>query len=268
LLTSLLELCALITKALSFQYTQPQPKPEPQLFIEKTTKPVVIEKVDTGDANINILAKKNVILCRAALDSINFTFYDAFDTQAKIKQFVNQIQEIQTVIADLTFVVDVDKGEMLIARARELMNASLELVRTARITTSANDANFQRAAKAVKDNLANLITTLNTIQLAPEKKPNLGYIIKDVTSYSQKIVNLLSSPYDEALFVSYIKNLVNTARSATNILTKPNDQQRLNSSVKAVLESSVRYKNERSEDSKSSLLSSFTNLLNTLVSLT
>jgi len=109
--------------------------------------------------------------------------------------------------------------------------------------------------------------SLNSIQtVKPPSKLNLGYIIRDVSTYTQRVASMLTSErFDEAAYVADMKQIVNTSRSALSLLVVPSEQQQIHDALRVILQASITYKEQRSEHAKASLLSAFTTLMNSLV---
>jgi len=172
LLSFLLELCALITRAVTYHDQNPTPVPKQTNVLSRISEtPPPVENVDPND--IVGLVKKNLNLSQSVYALLEFNLIDKADTTSRIRRFVNQVQAIQNAMADLALAVDVNTGNLIIEKARELMNSAMELVRVVRITTSENDYNFRNVIQQVKNNLNASINTLNSVQTVKKNLPNL-----------------------------------------------------------------------------------------------
>jgi len=76
---------------------------------------------------------------------------------------------------------------------------------------------------------------------------------------------ITSGRFDEASYVSDMKLIVNTSRSALSLLVVPSEQQQIHDALRVLLQASITFKEQRSEYAKGTLLSSFTTLMNALV---
>jgi len=266
LLSFLLELCALITRAVSYHDQNPTPVPKQTTVLSRISEtPPPVEHVDPND--VAGLVKKNLNLYQPVYALLEFNFTDAQDTTSRVKRFVNQVQAIQNAMAELALAVDVNTGNLIIENARDLMNSAMELIRVVRITNSANDYNFRNVIQQIKNNLNASINALNSVQTVKQpSKLNLGYIIRDVAAYTQRVASMITSGrFDEAIYVSDMKLIVNTSRSALSLLVVPSEQQQILDALRVVLQTSIAFKEQRSEYAKGPLLSAFTTLMNSLV---